>query len=117
MSDYIYINKINVRVFSKAGLSKERRNQMETKQLTMKKIDIYRLAFITGMSKTEVIQWMLMVGYTFSPSSNLDLFFMDYFDGKFGKVNNLFELEMLSEKYNVKETIQYVDKDDKKLEK
>ena len=117
MSDYIYINKINVRVFSKAGLSKERRNQMETKQLTMKKIDIYRLAFITGMSKTEVIQWMLMVGYTFSPSSNLDLFFMDYFDGKFGKVNNLFELEMLSEKYSVQETIQYVDKDDKKLEK
>ena len=42
---------------------------------------------------------------------------MDYFDGKFGKVNNLFELEMLSEKYSVKETIQYVDKDDKKLEK
>ena len=117
MSDYIEIKKINVRIFSKAGLSKERRNQMETRQLTMKKIDIYRLAFITKMSKTVVLQWMLMVGYTFSPSSNLDLFFMDYFDNKFGKVEYLYELDEIAESYEVEEPIQYVDKDDKKIKK
>jgi hypothetical protein len=50
------------------------------------------------MSITEAKQFMTLCGYTFSPLIKSDLFFLDYLNGKYGKVETLSELSELSEK-------------------
>ena len=58
---------------------------------TLKKEDIYRLAFLVGMNKAQIFQWMHIAGLCFSPISELDKLYLGYINGKYKKYVNFFE--------------------------
>lgn len=100
VEDYITQKNFNEKKLAKEGLDRRRKYQLRNTR-ALKKLDIYRLAFIMGMNKTEVIQFMILAGHSFSPLDPLDVFFLNYLNGKYGKITSLFELSNLaSEKCN-----------------
>ncbi len=65
---------------------------------TLSKIDVYRFSILLNLNKTEIIQFMSLCGHGFNPTSDLDMFFMDYVEGKFGsfgKWKKLYEMDLL----------------------
>lgn len=65
---------------------------------TLSKIDVFRFSVLLNLNKTEIIQFMSLCGYGFNPASRLDMFFMDFINGKygkFGKQRKLYEMDML----------------------
>ena len=96
LEDYIDQHHISEKIFSKAGLDRRRKNQLKSAD-NLKKIDLYRLAFVSGMKKTNLIQFMIVAGHSFSPLSKLDAFIIDYYDGKYGKVDSLYRLTLLAQ--------------------
>lgn len=65
---------------------------------TLSKIDVFRFSVLLNLNKTEIIQFMSLCGYGFNPTSRLDMFFMDFINGKygkFGKQRKLYEMDML----------------------
>lgn len=64
---------------------------------TLSKIDVFRFSVLLNLNKTEIIQFMSLCGYGFNPASRLDMFFMDFINGKygkFGKQRKLYEMDM-----------------------
>ena len=57
----------------------------------LKKIDIYRLSFLVGMNKAQIMQWMRIAGLTFSPLDVLDRFYWTYINGGYPKYTNFFK--------------------------
>lgn len=60
------------------------------------KIDVYRLAFVQNMNKPTTVGFMVLCGYSFTPLDKLDMFYLDYLDGKYKNDRNLRELTLLS---------------------
>ncbi len=96
VDEYIRIKDINEKVLSLAGLCKSKKYNLR-RQITINKIDIYRLAFVLKMNKTETLEFMSVCGVCFSPISKLDLFFIKYLNGQLRKAKNLYELNELGE--------------------
>ena len=75
-----------------------RKRQKVRYNQTLSKIDVFRFSVLLNLSKTEIIQFMSLCGYGFNPASRLDMFFMDFINGKygkFGKQRKLYEMDML----------------------
>ena len=73
-----------------------RKRQKIRNNKTLSKIDVFRFSVLLNLNKTEIIQFMSYCGYGFNPMSRLDMFFMDYIDGKychFGKQRKLYEMD------------------------
>lgn len=73
-----------------------KRQKIRTNQ-TLSKIDVFRFSVLLNLTKTEILQFMALCGWSFNPTSRLDMFFMDYINGKyciFGKQHKLYELDM-----------------------
>lgn len=65
---------------------------------TLSKIDVFRFSVLLNLNKTEILQFMALCGWGFNPTSRLDMFFMDYINGKygkFGKQRKLYELDLM----------------------
>lgn len=97
---YDYMNSMNIsaEVLKKSGLDrryKYRINKLER----IKKMDVFRLIFILNMPIQVAKEFLTICGYSFSPINNTDLFFLDYLNGKYKKVNTLKELKNLSKEY------------------
>ena len=74
-----------------------RKRQKVRYNQTLSKIDVFRFSVLLNLSKTEIIQFMSLCGYGFNPASRLDMFFMDFINGKygkFGKQRKLYEMDM-----------------------
>ncbi|HBN00241.1 MAG TPA: hypothetical protein DD384_03280 [Firmicutes bacterium] len=75
-----------------------RKRQKVRYNQTLSKIDVFRFSVLLNLTKTEIIQFMSLCGYGFNPGSRLDMFFMDFINGKygkFGKQRKLYEMDML----------------------
>ena len=75
-----------------------RKRQKVRYNQTLSKIDVFRFSVLLNLSKTEILQFMSLCGYGFNPASRLDMFFMDFINGKygkFGKQRKLYEMDML----------------------
>ena len=90
------------KILIKAGMDHKRKNQIKQIE-TLKKLDVYRLAFICKMNKTETLQFMNCIGISFSPCSNLDRFYRDYINGKFKKyvIEDLHDLDDIASSYKL----------------
>ena len=67
-----------------------------TKRKTLEKQNIYRLAFITKMSFTRLVQFMMFNEKSFNPYDELDMFVLKYFlGGYFYKCYKLIEFSIL----------------------
>lgn len=95
VEDYLFQREVDEKIFSKEGLDRRRKNQMKT-QKNLKKLDVYRLAFMCKMTKTETLQFMVVAGHCFSPLDSTDVFFRDYINGRYGKAKSLYELTNLA---------------------
>lgn len=91
VEDFIIQRDFKEKAFSLEGLDRRRKNQMK-KQKNLKKLDIYRLAFMCKMSKTEILQFMVIAGHCFSPLDPTDVFFRNYINGEYGVAKNLYQL-------------------------
>lgn len=60
------------------GLNTKKKHQIKKKVKSITKINVYRLAFIAQMNRTELIEFMSLCGVSFSPLSELDRFFYHY---------------------------------------
>lgn len=54
LEDYIFQKNFDEKVFTKEGLDRRRKNQMKS-QKNLKKLDVYRLAFMAKMNKTKTL--------------------------------------------------------------
>lgn len=62
----------------------------------IEKINIYRIAFITKMNFSRLLQFMMINNKQFSPEDELDIFMIKYFEGKsFYKCYTLTEFSLL----------------------
>lgn len=95
VEDYLFQREVDEKIFSQEGLDRRRKNQMKT-QKNLKKIDVYRLAFMCKMNKTEILQFMVVAGHCFSPLDSVDVFFIDYINGIYGNAKSLYELTNLA---------------------
>lgn len=91
IDDFVSIKKIDEKVITKNCYDRRRKHQLRTSK-SLKRIDIYRLAFVLGMNKTELFQFMIVCGVWFSPLEAIDKFFLNYMNGKYGKARDLLEL-------------------------
>ena len=98
IEDYMDQKNISNKVLVNGGLDRQRKNRLKTDGIK-KKMDAFRLIFILDMNVTEAKQFLTLCGYCFSPLDKVDLFFMNYLNGKYGKVKNLEDLTILSRKY------------------
>ena len=80
------------------GLDRKRKYSLSQKDV-IKKEDVFKLIFMLDLPISIAKQFMTICGYTFSPLSKVDLFFLDYLNGKYPKVKTLRELTELSRKY------------------
>ena len=99
---YLTYKDMSDKILIKAGMDHKRKNQIKQIE-TLKKLDVYRLAFICKMNKTETLQFMNCIGISFSPCSNLDRFYRDYINGKFKKeiIEDLYDLDILASSYKL----------------
>ena len=66
------------------------------KRTVIEKINIYRIAFISKMNFTRLLQFMMINNKQFSPNDELDMFMIKYFEGKtFYKCHSLCEFSLL----------------------
>ena len=98
--DYMDQNHIDDSVLSKAGLDRRKKHDMSIKHI-IPKIDVFRLIFVLKMPLPIAKQFMILAGYSFSPVISQDIFFLNYLNGKYGKINNLEELEDKANELNV----------------
>lgn len=91
IDDFINVKNIDEKVITKNCYDRRRKHQLRNAK-SLKKIDIYRLAFVLGMNKTELFQFMIVCGVWFSPLDAIDKFFLNYMNGKYGKARDLLEL-------------------------
>ena len=75
--DYVYQNNIHEPSITKKGFTRQHKYRMRNSD-TLKKEDIYRLAFLVGMNKAQIFQWMHIAGLCFSPISELDKLYLGY---------------------------------------
>ena len=99
---YLTYKGISDKILIKAGMDHRRKNQIKQIEI-LKKLDVYRLAFICKMNKTETLQFMNCIGISFSPCSNLDRFYRDYINGKFKKyvIEDLHDLDDIASSYKL----------------
>ena len=95
VDDYIMQRGINERILRDSGLDRKVKYKMRNSK-KLDKIDVYRLAFVLNMNKPTTVEFMVLCGYSFNPLDKLDMFYLDYLDGKYKNVGNLTELTLLS---------------------
>ncbi len=94
VDDYCTQKKLPVKTLREYD-SRKRQDIRNNK--TLSKIDVFRFSVLLNLTKTEILQFMALCGWGFNPTSRLDMFFMDYINGKyciFGKQRKLYELDM-----------------------
>lgn len=95
VDDYCTQKKLPVKTLREYDSHK--RQKVRNNQ-TLSKIDVFRFSVLLNLTKTEILQFMALCGWGFNPTSRLDMFFMDYINGKygiFGKQRKLYELDMM----------------------
>lgn len=95
IDDYVYQYNINDKVLAKDGFDRRVKGKMRKGQ-KLKKIDIYRFAFSLKMDKEVIVQLMMMCNHSFNPNEPLDMFYIDYLEGKYPNVSTLVDLSLLS---------------------
>lgn len=95
VEDYCIQKKLPIKILREYDSHK--RQKIRNNQ-TLSKIDVFRFSVLLNLTKTEILQFMALCGWGFNPTSRLDMFFMDYINGKygkFGKQRKLYELDMM----------------------
>ena len=95
VDDYIIQKGIDEKILRISGLDRKVKYKMRNSK-KLDKIDVYRLAFVLNMNKPTTVEFMVLCGYSFNPLDKLDMFYLDYLDGKYKNVRNLTELTLLS---------------------
>lgn len=67
--------------FAKAGYNADRKYKLSIRK-AFKKKNIFKLAYLCGMNLSQLVQFMLICEVSFNPSSQLDLFMIEYFSGR-----------------------------------
>lgn len=98
IDDYMNQKGLKNKVLSKNGLDHKRKYNLRNK-VSLSKLDVYRLAFMCKMNKSETIQFMIVNGSCFSPLDKMDIFYREYLNGKYGKIDTLYELTKYSYNY------------------
>ena len=88
--DFVQQNNIYEPDITKKGFERYYKHRLRN-AMSLKKIDIYRLSFLVGMNKAQIMQWMHIAGLTFSPLDPLDQFYWRYINGLYPKYDNFFE--------------------------
>lgn len=96
--DYMDQNEISEKVLTNSGLDRRYKNRLKTNGIKSK-IDVFRLIFVLNMSTQVAKEFMTICGFSFTPLDKIDLFFLDYLNGKYPKVKTLKELTELSKNY------------------
>ena len=95
VDDYIAQKNIDEKILRDSGLDRKVKYKMRNSK-KLDKLDIYRLAFVLKMNKPTTVEFMVLCGYSFNPLDKLDMFFLDFLDGKYKNVGNLTELSWIS---------------------
>lgn len=86
--DYLEYNEMSSLILNENGIGKRFKSKLKTGAVTLEKSVLYVIAVLLNMNKSNLIQFMLASGYSFSPSDKLDMFMIDYMNGKYGIINN-----------------------------
>lgn len=95
VDDYCAQKKLPLKTLREYDSHRRQKTRMNQ---TLSKIDVFRFSVLLNLNKTEIIQFMSLCGYGFNPTSRLDMFFMDYINGEYGKFGTqrkLYEMDML----------------------
>ena len=85
--DFVMQKNIYEPNITKQGFERYYKHRLRNKD-ELKKIDIYRLSFLVGMNKAQIMQWMHIAGLSFSPLSPLDKLYWKYINGEYPKQTN-----------------------------
>lgn len=88
--DFVQQNNIYEPDITRMGFERYYKHRLRNAVL-LKKIDIYRLSFLVGMNKAQIMQWMHIAGLTFSPLDPLDQFYWRYINGLYPKYDNFYK--------------------------
>jgi O-acetyl-ADP-ribose deacetylase (regulator of RNase III) len=107
IDDYIDCKGLkDLDVYSGQFWSKQQRYVLRTNTFkNLKRIDMFRLIYSSGMNFTEAVQFMTLCGHSFSPVNKLDCFFLDYLKGRLGKITNIAQLGIAALNYGVEENL------------
>ena len=95
IDDYTKQKIGNNKILNKEGYDNRRRGRLRT-YIDIPRDDVYALIFLLKMNITEAVQFMTICGISMSPCRKIDIFFRNYLLGKYGKVNDLYELNDLA---------------------
>lgn len=103
VEDYMTQKNLSTReVFTANKFDRAIKNDIRN-QDPIDKINVYSLIFVLKLDYTKAMQFMALCGYTFSPLSTLDQFFLKYFKGQFKECSNLEELAALAKENGVEQ--------------
>ena len=95
VEDFISFYNINdSKVMANKGIDRRRKSQYKVTK-SLKKIDMLRIAVCLNMTKTQFVQFLIYSGKSLSPKSQMDMFIIDYYEGKYEKVDNAVRLDWL----------------------
>lgn len=104
--DYMEQRGISNQTLKNAGLYHKYKGQLSSYGFK-KKIDIFRMIITLDLSTSISKQFLSICGFSFDPFDKIDMFILDYLNGKYKKANDFHEfVEMYDEKFknsNVKE--------------
>lgn len=106
--DYLFQKDLDEGILSYNGLGRKRKYKIRNRT-NMVKEDVFKLSFLCKMTFAETMQFMLIADHSFNPYSDYDMFYLNYLLGKYGKVKDLIELDLLASKEGVETTFLYVD--------
>ena len=99
VEDYAFQKGISTYVLNENGIGEKFKSKLKTGTRTLEKDVLFFIAIYLNMNKSNLIQFMLASGYSFKPSEELDMFMIDFMNGKYGIITN--PLSILHKCYEV----------------
>lgn len=92
--DYMEQKGIKLSKLESVSFDRKKRFKMRSSGIIKKK-DICCLSFVLGMNKTQILQWMFLAGFSFSPFVKFDVFFWKYINGYYGTIKLFYDFHQL----------------------
>ena len=91
VDDYSKYTQISTLAINDDGMDRKYKSKLKRGEVPMKKATLYSIAYSMKMNPSNLIQFMLASGFSFSPSDKLDIFMIDFMNGKYGKFDTFWD--------------------------
>lgn len=102
ITDYMEQRGYDNEILKDAGLTRKYKSQLRQKGFT-KKIDMFRMIITLDLPSSIAKQFLSTCGYSFDPFDEIDMFILDYINGKYEKEKSFYDFaKFYNEKFKEK---------------